>query len=451
MRRPLLALALLTAALGCVKDEACRDGTVLVNFDFVDGPERVDGVALRYRLDDGAEIDLAPVARPAGASRGSLELKVTSYGAHHLLVLLYAPRKGTQQVGAWTEVKIPLAEGCTAIDVSVALGFVDGTAEGGAAEVARPVVEVQPVEARDGADAVLGIDTAAAVTDAQDVPLGPIASAADAPATVADLVADPVAPTPVDSAIDEAIEVAAMDTQADRAAVPDAGLSGDTPGSQESTDADAAAGAGGASGTGGQTGSTTKPGTGGANGSGGSSATSDTTGSGGVSGVGGATSMGGSGGTGGSSCTANTSADPNNCGGCGVVCPDANHAHRLCADGKCTIECDTSMYFDCNGRADDGCEVDLVHDNTNCGACGNVCPVTETADGRCGYTDKAAQHIGCPGCNVGSTPANYYANCDLISSNGCETITWNDNNNCGACRNVCPSGTHCLNANCVSL
>jgi hypothetical protein len=42
-----------------------------------------------------------------------------------------------------------------------------------------------------------------------------------------------------------------------------------------------------------------------------------------------------------------------------------------------------------------------------------------------------------------------YKNCDGISSNGCETNTNTDNNNCGSCGNVCSPPTTCVNGVCV--
>jgi hypothetical protein len=51
-------------------------------------------------------------------------------------------------------------------------------------------------------------------------------------------------------------------------------------------------------------------------------------------------------------------------------------------------------------------------------------------------------NVAC-GCNAD------YANCDGDGSNGCETSTAADNNNCGGCGNVCAAGNHCAAGACA--
>ena len=136
-------------------------------------------------------------------------------------------------------------------------------------------------------------------------------------------------------------------------------------------------------------------------------------------------------------CETDVSSDPNNCGGCGIVCSPAAGGDVACVDGKCTLSACAKGALDCNSSMTDGCEVDGARDVNNCGTCGTVCP---------GGTNGAAacQAGKCTlVCNAG------YLDCDGNPDNGCETNGSADTNNCGNCGNVCPS-TPNLNAACAA-
>jgi hypothetical protein len=99
---------------------------------------------------------------------------------------------------------------------------------------------------------------------------------------------------------------------------------------------------------------------------------------------------------------------------------DIAHANSICDHtGACAIgTCSTvtnamgaavEIWADCNRDPSDGCEVDLLHDSSNCGTCGNACVLP---------------HVSEPGCNGGACDilecAAGYLNCDGTSRSGCE-------------------------------
>jgi hypothetical protein len=70
--------------------------------------------------------------------------------------------------------------------------------------------------------------------------------------------------------------------------------------------------------------------------------------------------------------------DPNNCGGCKMVCPRVGaNAVPTCKASSCGYAC-TSPFLDCNGLAADGCEINSSSDPNHCGGCGVACPAGTT-------------------------------------------------------------------------
>ncbi|AKU95072.1 Tryptophan synthase alpha chain [Labilithrix luteola] len=119
-------------------------------------------------------------------------------------------------------------------------------------------------------------------------------------------------------------------------------------------------------------------------------------------------------------CNVDLLTDNNNCGACGHVC--SNYAPLYvatrCSNGQCKPFCSQSGLLDCNGLIDDGCETQIAIDANNCGSCGNKC-----ADGQ-------PCNNGVCGCAPGQ----------VICNGQCVDIA-SDRNNCGACGNVCPIGS----------
>lgn len=127
----------------------------------------------------------------------------------------------------------------------------------------------------------------------------------------------------------------------------------------------------------------------------------------------------------------------NDCGGCGIQC-SSNHVAAHCTGGNCDGTC-SANFFDCNDdKQFDGCESDARSDVNNCGACGVRCSSN--------HITRACNNGTCGGaCKVG------FADCNANKqTDGCETDTGNDPNNCGACNAVCESGG-CSNGVCSNL
>jgi len=53
------------------------------------------------------------------------------------------------------------------------------------------------------------------------------------------------------------------------------------------------------------------------------------------------------------------------------------HGMGACTDGVVSIMRCSKGFADCDSEASNGCEVDLMNDNDNCGSCGNACASSE--------------------------------------------------------------------------
>jgi hypothetical protein len=128
-------------------------------------------------------------------------------------------------------------------------------------------------------------------------------------------------------------------------------------------------------------------------------------------------------------CDVDLRSDRNNCGACGVACPqDSSKEEYNCIGGQCVMKCIERTYnADCDGIVDNGCEVPLKT-NGNCAACGDKC--AENAP--CVDVDSTPQ-CGCPFPLTYCKPAR-------PSAKPCVDLT-KDSANCGACGITCaPAG-----------
>lgn len=148
------------------------------------------------------------------------------------------------------------------------------------------------------------------------------------------------------------------------------------------------------------------------------------------------------------SCTTDDTCVAGNCIGTDVECPVRPHATSSCVLGVCSLECDDNR-SDANNDSSDGCEhiiscppnetqcgdvcVNLSTSTTNCGVCGNACAANELCvNGLCAVS-----------CSPGT------ANCNGVTSDGCEVNLTSDTNNCGACGNACADQDACISGTCI--
>ncbi len=131
-------------------------------------------------------------------------------------------------------------------------------------------------------------------------------------------------------------------------------------------------------------------------------------------------------------CEANIGSDTEHCGACNVSCAPQNVEEALCEKGQCSYagQCDDG-FDDCNGVTEDGCEVDLMQDTNNCGAC----------------TEQCSTNHGTSSCEGGSCSIECesgYEDCDNDpASNGCEfeLATLGSVESCLSCGDTC-EGQH---------
>jgi hypothetical protein len=138
-----------------------------------------------------------------------------------------------------------------------------------------------------------------------------------------------------------------------------------------------------------------------------------------------------------SSACLDVSADNANCGGCGIHCPAVANGTPLCVAGQCSVKC-TDGYGDCDHKAANGCEANLVGDVKNCGACGNACAGGANSPPSCGAGKCSAD------CAKG------FADCDGNPATGCESNLSVDAGNCGQCGISCAALANTSAAECRS-
>lgn len=145
-------------------------------------------------------------------------------------------------------------------------------------------------------------------------------------------------------------------------------------------------------------------------------------------------------------CDVNLLSDVNNCGACDFACPASGfNATYSCVNGQCVGQCAPTA-LDCDGLPDNGCEAFTLH-NDHCGACNKKCSDPAAP---CSWQGSLRQDLDC-GCPAG-----------MISCSRQCVDGRNDDANCGRCGNVCsptgdgkPERTNayygCVNGECGTL
>lgn len=87
-------------------------------------------------------------------------------------------------------------------------------------------------------------------------------------------------------------------------------------------------------------------------------------------------------------CEATLTGDPNNCGACKNVCQAPANATAGCTGSTCGIGQCNAGFADCDNDLANGCEFDITSNPNNCGGCGVVCGSGQCVNSACVCTQK---------------------------------------------------------------
>jgi hypothetical protein len=187
-------------------------------------------------------------------------------------------------------------------------------------------------------------------------------------------------------------------------------------------------------------------------------------------------------------CT-DVSASLEHCGACDARC-EIPAAVAACTDGRCALTECLEGRGNCDGSDDNGCETDLTSDWYNCGRCGIRCGLRRDdgsfcVDGICVICECGRGYANCDGdcrngCETWYNPESFcrpcrpcelpnavadcdsdgacviivacetgFADCNAVTSDGCEVDTRSAVDHCGSCFTPCAPGSMCVEGSCL--
>ena len=146
--------------------------------------------------------------------------------------------------------------------------------------------------------------------------------------------------------------------------------------------------------------------------------------------------------------------DPANCGSCGAFCTEG----LVCSMGQCMGSRDPTFrsacgafQIQCNGTCSN-----YLHDDENCGRCGNRCSAPETCcNGHCITTDNNPENCGRCANRCGENATCSSGSCICINSTiRCGTVCADpetSKEHCGGCNIQCGTGEACCAGHCIDV
>ena len=133
----------------------------------------------------------------------------------------------------------------------------------------------------------------------------------------------------------------------------------------------------------------------------------------------------------------NLMADKDNCGSCGIKCPDGQCIMGSCSAAQLPAVRCAGFAIQCNGTC-----ANILLDARNCGSCGNSCGSARSCcSGTC--TDLQRDHENCGSCGRA-------CGTDQTCCSGTCVDTSSSRSNCGECSHECPAHYSCSRGGCIA-